>query len=52
MAVSAEVGFWWTLSTLRKYRGGQITDRARGGGKAGEKMVEDRKTTDLPPVRE
>ena len=31
---------WW----------GHITDRA-GGGKAREETVEDRKTTNLPPVR-
>ena len=31
---------WW----------GKIADRARG--KTGEEMVEDRKTTDLPAVRE
>ena len=33
---------------------GQITERAwgGGGGKTGEEMVEDRKTTDLPAVRE
>ena len=33
---------WW----------GQIAERAGGGGKAGEETVEDRKTTDLPVVRE
>ena len=33
---------WW----------GQITERAGGGGEAGEEMVEDRKTTDQPVVRE
>ena len=32
---------WW----------GQIADRA-GGGATGEETVEDRKTTDLPAVRE
>ena len=32
---------WW----------GQITDTA-GGGETGEETVEDRKTTDLPVVRE
>ena len=32
---------WW----------GQITERA-GGGETVEEMVEDRKTTDLPVVRE
>ena len=31
--------------------GGQIADRA-GVGKIGEETVEDRKTTDLPAVRE
>ena len=31
--------------------GGEITDRA-GGAEAGEETVEDRKTTDLPAVRE
>ena len=31
--------------------GRHISDRA-GGGEAGEEMVEDRKTTDLPAVRE
>ena len=32
---------WW----------GQIAERA-GGGETGEETVEDRKTTDLPAVRE
>ena len=35
------VEIWW----------GQIADRA-GGGKTGEETGEDRKTTDLPAVRE
>ena len=33
---------WW----------GQIADTAGEGGETGEEMVEDRKTTDLPAVRE
>ena len=33
---------WW----------GQITQRAGGGGEAGEETAEDRKTTDQPAVRE
>ena len=33
---------WW----------GQIADRAGGGGETGEETVEDRKTTNLPVVRE
>ena len=33
---------WW----------GQIADKAGGGDETGEETVEDRKTTDLPVVRE
>ena len=51
LVVLPEGGCWWTLSTMRKY-GGQIAVREEGGGKAREEMVEDRKTTDLPVVRE
>ena len=39
------------MSALRKYVGGQISDRA-GGSESGEETVEDRKTTDLSAVRE
>ena len=36
------VEMWW----------GQITERESRGDEAGEETVEDRKTTDLPVVRE
>ena len=50
LAVSPEVGFWWTFSTLRKYRGvGSQTEQV---GARLEKTVENRKTTNLPSVRE
>ena len=39
------------MSALRKY-GGDKSQTQQGGGKTGEEMVEDRKTTDLPAVRE
>ena len=38
------------LSTLRKYGGDK--SQTEQGGETGEEMVEDRKITDLPVVRE
>ena len=46
-------GCWRTLSTLQKYGGGGETYlRAGGRGHEGAEMVEYRKTTKLPAVRE
>ena len=36
--------------SLGKYRGTEHR-QSRGGGKVEEETIEDRKTTDLPPVR-
>ena len=53
LVVLPEGGCWRTLSALRKC-GGDKSQRelGGGGGAAGEETVEDRKTTDLPAVRE
>ena len=51
LAVSQEGGCWWTLSALWKYVGGGGRTYLRES-EAGEETVEDRKTTDLPAVRE
>ena len=45
-------GFWADIECPVELKGRQSTDRVGGGGKAGEETVEDRKTTDLPAVRE
>ena len=48
--VLPEGGCWRTLSALRRY-GGDISQREQEG-ETGEETVEDRKTTNLPVVRE
>ena len=50
LVVLPEGGCWRTLNALRKC-GGDKSQREQGG-KAGKETVEDRKTTDLPAVRE
>ncbi len=50
LVVLPEGGCWRTLSALWKYDGDK--SQREQGGKAGEETVEDRKTTDLPAVRE
>ena len=56
LVVLSEGGCWWTLSALRKCGGDKLQREWVGGGgvgsKTGEEMEEDRKTTDLPAVRE
>jgi len=44
-------GCWQTLSAIREY-GGNKSQIEGGGGEPGEVTVEDKKTTDLPAVRE
>ena len=55
LVILPECGCWRTLSALWKC-GRDKSQREQGwgweGGKAGEEIVEDRKTTDLPAVRE
>ena len=50
LVVLPEGGCWQTVSTLRKYGGDKSSTEQ--GDETGEKTVEDRKTTDLPVVRE
>ena len=50
LVVLPEGGYWQILSTMRKYDGDK-SQKSRGG-ETGEEMVEDRKITDLPAVRE
>ena len=56
LVVLPKGGCWWTLSALQKYgRGGGGTYRRQSKGVVGEtreEMVEDRKITDLPVMRE
>ena len=51
LIVLSEGGSWQTLNALREYGGGTYFRQSRGS-EAGEETVEDRKTTDLPAVRE
>ena len=51
LVVLAEGDCSRTLSSLRKY-GGDISQTEQGGVKPEKEMVEDRKVTDLPVVRE
>ena len=50
LVVLPEGGCWLTLSALNKYGGDK--SQTQQGGRDGEETVEDRKTTDLPAVRE
>ena len=50
LVVLQERGCWRTLSALRKYGGDK--SQTEQGVETGEEQVEDRKTTDLPAVRE